>query len=172
MKKILYVLLILLTSFSLSFSKEKLPADVKAVSDRLIKLTTDYFKSIGSVKNANELTTAINRYADGLEKLTPQIKALEAKYGKEDEQGEESEDDSDDMNDYDEIQEMWAEQLSGADMNIDFEKLSKFSTDPGVQKAMERLNSVMEKAGLSDEEESGEELSGEDEGDIDTEGDE
>lgn len=166
MKKIFSVLFILIVSCSISFSAEKMPADIKSVTDKITKLTTDYFKAINKVKSANDLASVINRYADGMEKLGPSIKALEAKYGNAGD--EEDEETANDDTDYPEFQGEWAEIMSGSDMNVNFQNLAKYSSDPAVQKAMERLSSVMEKIGIPDDEGSYEE----DEGDTGDENEE
>jgi len=154
MKKIITVLLLILLSASISFAKEQMPSDIKAVTDKITKLTTDYFKAIKNVKSGKELASAINRYADGMEKLGPAIKALEDKYGTADDNSDEEnpEDETGETADFDEIMGQWAEAMTGNDMNVDLQNIAKYSADPEVQKAMNRLESVMQKIGISDEE--------------------
>jgi len=159
MKKVLTVIFIILIAAAASFSKQKMPADVKAVTDKITKVTANYYKSIGKVKSAKELAAVIDRYSSEMEKLGPQIKALEAKYGETDE---DAEDDSDggnasDMDDYEAMQEEWAKQMSGAEFSDALAKIQQYYTDPAVMKALERQSKVMEKIGISDD----------DEGDID-----
>lgn len=149
MKKIITILFLVLLSASICSAKEKMPADIKAVTDKITKLTTDYFKAVKNVKSGKELAAAINRYADGMEKLGPAIKALETKYGTAGD--DENEEDPDD-NDYPEFEKEWAELMSGSDMEVNFQNLAKYSSEPEVQKAMKRLENVMQKIGISDEE--------------------
>jgi ribosome assembly protein YihI (activator of Der GTPase) len=42
--------------------------------------------------------------------------------------------------------------MSGSDMEVNFQNLAKYSSEPEVQKAMKRLENVMQKIGISDEE--------------------
>jgi len=159
MKKIIIFLLFILISTSICFASDRMPADIKAVTDKITKLTTDYFKAVNRVKSASELAAAINRYADGMEKLGPSIKALEAKYGTASgEENDESDDDTDEM----EFQKEWAELMSGSEMNLNYQNFTKYSSDPAVQKAMARLNAVLEKIGISDDEENDEDSNEED----------
>lgn len=162
MKKVLTVIFIMLISAAVSFSKEKIPADVKAVSDKIAKVTTNYYKSIGKVKSAKELAAVIDRFSTEMEKLGPQIKALEAKYGNADDDAEEDSesDNASDMDDYEAMQEEWARQMSGSDFSDAIEKIQQYYTDPAVMKALDRQSKVMEKIGISDDD-------GDDEGDID-----
>ncbi len=151
MKRITAVLLIILTSASICFAKEKMPADLKALTDKITKISSDYYNALTKVKSANELAAVINRYADQMEKLTPQIKTMEKKYAYMAEEDDESEDDSDDMNDYERVQREWAEQMSGSDKNADFQKFAQYYSDPAVQKALAKLNRIMENIGVSDD---------------------
>jgi len=153
MKKTLTVICIILISAAVSFSKEKLPADVKAVTDKITKVTANYYKSIGKVKSAKELAVIIDKYSTDMEKLGPQIKALEAKYGDADES---SDDDSDedspaDMKDYEAMQEEWARLMSGTDFSDALMKIQQYYSDPAVMKALERQSKVMQDLGISDD---------------------
>lgn len=156
MKKALTVIFIVLVSAAVSFSKEKMPADVKAVTDKITAITTNYYKSVGKVKSAKELAAVINNYTAGMEKLAPQIKAIEAKYGNMDD-GDDSDTDDDissTMKDYETIQEEWGKQMSGADFGDSFVKIQQYYSDPAVQKALQKLSRVMEDIGVSDEDNS------------------
>jgi hypothetical protein len=131
-----------------------MPADVKAVTDKIAKITSEYYKSLGKVKNAKELAAAINKYSDQMEKLAPQIKAIEARYGS----AEEGEDDDagEDANaggeNFESAQEDWGRLMADNEMGAGFQKIQQYYSDPAVQKAMERLGRVMEKIGVSDKE--------------------
>lgn len=162
MKKILTGFFIVLISVTVSFSVEKMPADVKKVSDKIIKVTTNYYKSIGKVKSAKELAAAINRYSAEMEKLAPQIKAIQAKYGDMEDETDDKDSGNDISSDYAAIQEEWAKQMSGADFGDSFLKIQKYYSDPAVRKALEKLSRVMEDLDFSDEGADGE---GESEGD-------
>jgi Skp family chaperone for outer membrane proteins len=154
MKKVLTVIFMILFSAGSVFSVEKMPADVKAVTDKISKITADYYKSAGKVKSAKELAAVINKYSSEMEKLAPQIKAIEAKYGDMDD---DSDTDSDDdmtsaMKDYETVQEEWAKQMSGAEFGDSIVKIQQYYSDPAVQKALQKLSKVMEDIGVSDDE--------------------
>jgi Icc-related predicted phosphoesterase len=153
MKKVLTVIFIILISAAVSFSSEKMPADVKIVTDKITKITANYYKSAGKVKSAKELAAVINKYSSEMEKLAPQIKALEAKYGNMDDDADaDSNDDmTSTMKDYEMIQEEWAKQMSGADFSDSIVKIQQYYSDPAVQKALQKLSKVMEDMGVSDE---------------------
>jgi hypothetical protein len=155
MKKVLIVIFILLISAAISFSKDAMPADVKIVTDKINKITVNYYKSVGKVKSAKELAAAINKYSAEMEKLAPQIKAIEAKYGNMDDESDTDSDSDDDMasemKDYESIQEEWSKQMSGEDFGESFLKIQQYYSDPAVQKALQRLTKVMEDIGVSDE---------------------
>ena len=166
MKKVSTVIFILLISAAVSFSKEKMPADVKAVTDKITKITTNYYKSLVKVKSAKELAAVIDRYSSEMEKLGPQIKALEAKYG---DTADETDADPDDENsaandDYDSVQEEWAKQMSGTEFSDALMKIQQYYSDPAVMKALERQSKVMQDLGISEDD-------GVDEGDDNREDD-
>lgn len=151
MKKIIPILLIMLLSSAAVFALAKMPADIKAVSDKITKITANYYSDMGKVKNAKDLAAAINRYADQMEKIAPEIRAIEEKYGNAAED-ENSEDEAPaDIGDFESIQKEWAEKMSDKEVGENFQKIAQFYTDPEVQKALERLNSVMESIGMQEE---------------------
>lgn len=155
MKKALTVIFIIMISAAVSFSTEKMPADVKIVTDKITTITVNYYKSVGKVKSAKELAAVINKYSSEMEKLAPQIKALEAKYGNMDDDSDADSDSADDMTsamkDYETIQEEWSKQMSGADFGDSIMKIQQYYSDPAVQKALQKLSKVMEDMGVSDE---------------------
>lgn len=158
MKKFFAVLTIIIISASITSSKEKMPPDLKAVTDKITRISADYYKALANVKNAKDFASAINKYADQMDKLVPEIKAIEKKYGYMSGEDDGSNDeDSDDMNDYESVQREWAEKMSGDSSGVNFQKFAGYYSDPAVQKALARLNSVMEKLGVSDDEESDDE---------------
>ncbi len=151
MRKVLIGFLIILFSTGAAFSVEKMPADLKAVTDKITKITVNYYKSVGKVKSGKELAAVIDKYTSELEKLAPQIKALEAKYG-------DAEDNSDSdelktVTDYEAFQGEWAKQMAGAEFGDAIIVIQKYYTDPAVQKALERQSKVMEDIGISDDNE-------------------
>jgi thiaminase len=150
MKKLIAVLTILFTSAFISFAKDTMPDDLKSVTDKITKISAEYYKALTKVKNAKEFAAVINTYADQMNKLAPEIKAMEKKY---DYMSGDDEEDSDDMNDYETVQREWAEKMSGDNYGVNFQKFAGYYSDPAVQKALAKLNSVMENLGVSDNEE-------------------
>lgn len=153
MKKSLCFIFAVLLSVSAVFAKGGMPADVKRVTDRLAKITGEYYKSLGKVKSAKELARVIDRYSSELEKLAPQIKSLESKYGNADAGDDSSsEEGMDDSSDFGAVQDEWAKQFAGSEMSDSMVKIQKYFADPAVQKSMEKLNRVLEDIGISDDE--------------------
>ena len=149
MKKIILIILVLFASFSLSAAQQKMPAEVKAVADKIAKITSDYYKGLARVNSAREMAAVINKYAAEMEKIAPHVKVIEEKYGH---LGDDDSDDDEDIpEDLDEFQRFLAEQMNSSDMGTGFQKLAQYYTDPSVQKALERLSKVMESMGISDD---------------------
>ncbi|MBN1498868.1 MAG: hypothetical protein JW982_01820 [Spirochaetes bacterium] len=158
MKKIFAVITILLTVTAVSSAADAVPAEVKAVTDKILKATADYSTAVAKAKKAKDVAAAINRYADEMEKLAPQIKALDEKYSYLSDQSEESEDESDaEMNEtieeYEQFQEEMQSRFSGDEYMQSMMKIQQYYSDPEVQKALLRLNNIMEEMGVSEEDE-------------------
>lgn len=151
MKKIILIFLVLFASIAISTAQQKMPAEVKAVADKIAKITSDYYKGLAKVNNAREMAAVINKYAAEMEKIAPQVKIIEEKYGY---LGDDTSDEDDDIpEDLDEFQKFLSEQMSSTDMGTGFQKLAQYYADPAVQKALERLSKVMESMGISDDDE-------------------
>lgn len=146
MKKISLLVIVIFAAVSFSFAQQKMPAEVKVVADKITKITSDYYKGLAKVKSAKEMAAAINKYAAELEKIAPQVKIIEQKYGS-------MSDDSDDSDDFDndEFEKLLAEQMNNSDIGAGFQNLAAYYTDPAVQKALERLSKVTESMGMSDD---------------------
>jgi hypothetical protein len=125
-----------------------MPADVKIVADKITKITTDYYKALAKVKSAKEMAAVINKYAAEPEKIAPQVKKIEEKYGSMEDDSDEDEDLPEDLA---EFESFMAEQMNNSDIGAGFENLAKYYTDPDVQKALERLAKVSESMGMSDD---------------------
>jgi hypothetical protein len=93
-----------------------------------------------------------------MEKLDHQLKPWKLNMEQLPRGNDESDDDTDEM----EFQKEWAELMSGSEMNLNYQNFTKYSSDPAVQKAMARLNAVLEKIGISDDEENDEDSNEED----------
>lgn len=150
MKKIVLTLLVLFSANVFLSAKEQVPADVKALTDKITKITTEYSNALLKVKSARDLADAINKYASRMEKLVPEIKAIEAKYGA----MMEDEEEDDNPEDLEAFQNEWAAQLSGESTGADFQKFAEYYSDPAVQKALARLNRIMDSIGVSEDEDS------------------
>ena len=149
MKRIILMIFVLFASFAISTAQQKMPAEVKAVADKIAKITSDYYKGLAKVKSAREMAAVINKYAVEMEKIAPQVKVIEEKYGY---MGDDDSDEDDDIpEDLDEFQKFLAEQMNSTDMGTGFQKLGQYYADPAVQKAIERLSKVMESMGMSDD---------------------
>ncbi len=154
MKKLILIIFVLFASFAISSAQQKMPAEVKVVADKIAKITSDYYKGLAKVKSAREMAAVINKYAAEMEKIAPQVKVIEEKYGYlgDDDSDSDSDSDDDDMpEDLDEFQKFLAEQMNSADMGTGFQKLGQYYSDPAVQKALERLSKVMESMGMEDD---------------------
>lgn len=149
MKKISLLFLIIFAAVSFSFAQQKMPADVKLVADKITKITADYYKALPKVKNAKEMAAVINKYASELEKIAPQVKILEAKYGSMDI---DADDDEELPGDLAEFEKFLSGQMNNNDIGAGLQNLAAYYKDPAVQKALERLSKVAESMGMADEE--------------------
>jgi len=150
MKKIILMILVLFASFAISAAQQKMPAEVKAVADKISKITSDYYKGLAKVNSAREMAVVINKYAAEMEKIAPRVKVIEEKYGYMGD--DDSEEDDDIPEDLDEFHKLLSEQMNNSDIGAGFQKLAQYYTDPAVQKALERLSKVMESMGMEDDE--------------------
>jgi Skp family chaperone for outer membrane proteins len=148
MKKITLLVLMIFAAVTFSFAQQKMPADVKIVADKITKISSDYYRALAKVKSAKEMAAVINKYAAELEKIAPQVKRIEEKYGS---MEDDSDDDEDLSEDLVEFEMFMAEQMNNSDIGAGFENLAKYYTDPAVQKALERLAKVSESMGMSDD---------------------
>ncbi len=55
-------------------------SDVKKVNEKYISLMDNYITDIKKADNAEDAAKAINKFADGMEKLWPEMQALAKKY--------------------------------------------------------------------------------------------
>lgn len=147
MKKITLLVLVIFAAVSFSFAKQKMPADLKIFLDKITKITADYYKALPKVKGAKEMAAVINKYAAELEKLAPQAKILEGKYGSMDD---DSDDDEEAPGDLDEFEKILSGQMNNKDIGAGFQNLAAYYKDPAVQKALERLSKAAESMGMSD----------------------
>ncbi|HOP63241.1 MAG TPA: hypothetical protein PK358_08150 [Spirochaetota bacterium] len=150
MKRLISFVLILMLSVSFSFAKPKMPADFKALTSKIIKHSTEYYNDLLKVKSAKQLAAAINTYAGKMEKLTPEIKAMDKKYGL-------SKTDDDelpfDTSGFEKEMEDFEKKISGSDSQpgVLVEKITRYAADPEVQKALTRLSNVLDEQSGEDE---------------------
>ncbi len=111
-------------------------ADAKKVNQKYMDVVKKYVDDLEKAASAEDAAKAINRFADGMEALWPQMKALSEKYPEL----------KDRNNPPEELKEMQAEaQEMGKKMGTSMMKLMPYMTDPEVQKAQKRLQEVMTK---------------------------
>jgi len=111
-------------------------SDVKKVNEEYIVLVESYIVSLDKADNAKDVAKAINKFADGMQNLMPEMQKLSEKYPELDDQSNPSEE-------LKEIQEKTQEvgqKMAGAMM-----KLMPYMTDPEVLNAQGHLVEVMQK---------------------------
>ncbi len=135
-KTLIPTMIILITIFFLtSCGGGGMYADVIALNKQYVKLMETYVADIDKADNANKVAEAMNRYADGLEKIWPQMMELEKKYPEL----------QDEANQPEELQTSLEElQFVAEDMIGTFQKTLPYVEDPEVIKAQERLGAIMQ----------------------------
>lgn len=109
-------------------------ADAKRVNADHIKLTEAYIADLDQADNAESVAKAMNRYADGLEKIWPRMQALSEKHPEL----------KDTANPPEELKESHAAATEvGKKMAATFMKIMPHMSDPEVQKAQQRIASVV-----------------------------
>jgi hypothetical protein len=111
-------------------------ADAKKINQEYIDLLEAYITGLDKADNANAAAKAINNFADGLEDLWPRMQKLSEKYP-------ELKDSSNTPEELKESQKK-ADEM-GLKMASSMMKVMPFMADPKVQKAQERLGSIMMK---------------------------
>lgn len=148
MKKVITAVLFVLLVSSAAGAGEKAGADAKALGIKLNKITAEYNTDLKRVKNPKDLARAINRYADKIEKISPEIKRIAVKYkGMDDAEGIEEEDNNKENTEEEKhFQEEMGKFMADENMQKNFQKMARYFSDPAVQKALMRLNMVMSQA--------------------------
>ncbi len=109
-------------------------ADVIEVNQAYVQLLSDYIEAVDKVENAADAAAAINGLADGMEELTPKMKAMSEKYPN-----------LQDAEDLPEALQKTNEEMNrvSEDFGSTFMKLMPYMSDAKVQKAQNRLSNVM-----------------------------
>jgi hypothetical protein len=109
-------------------------SDVIKVNTKYVALMERYADDIDKAADAGDVIEAMNRFADGIEPLMPQMDELLVKYPE--------------LNDRDKSPKELETSLkktvaAGEKMIITFQKVTPYLEDPEVKKAFERISSVM-----------------------------
>jgi hypothetical protein len=113
-------------------------ADVKRVNQAFVKLMQAYVDDMAGVGSAADAARAVNRLADGMEKLMPEMKAIKKKYPELQ--------DPDNLPEEIKATEKEMETV-GRNFAESFMKLMAYMENKEVQDAQERLTSVMRSMG-------------------------
>ena len=137
MKKMIIVLFLsLLTMSFLIIGCSAKYSDAEKVSEEYIDLMEGYIADLEKVGNAKDVVRAMNKFADGMEDLLPRMKKLSEKYP-------ELKDKSNLPEELKKTQERAGEM--GLKMAGSMMKLMPYMMDPEVQKAQNRLGTIMAK---------------------------
>lgn len=109
-------------------------ADVIKLNQEYIGLVETYIADLDKAGNAKDVAKAMNRFADGLEKVWPRMEALSEKYPELE--------DRDNQPEELKASQQEAEAL-GMKMGGTFMKVMPYMEDPDVQKAQQRLSKIM-----------------------------
>ena len=110
--------------------------DVVEVNTRFVEAMQDYIISLDKATSAKEVAGAINRYADKIETLAPEMKAVRGKFP----EVASNEDIPDELKALQQKSEELQQQVVGSYMNM-----MKYMMDTEVQKAHKRLQEAMMK---------------------------
>ena len=109
-------------------------SDVKKVTEKYIDLSEDYVADIDKADDAKAIAKAMNRFADGMEELWPEMKKISEKYP-------ELKDKNNQPEELKEVRKR-AEEVSQR-MAKGMMKVFPYIKDPEVQKAQQRLGAIM-----------------------------
>lgn len=108
-------------------------ADIEEFSDQYMRLIEEYAAAMDRADSAQAVATAINRFADGIEKLGPAMQRLREKYP-------ELEDNQDLPEEVKKLESRMEE--AGMKMVQAMMKAAPYMGDPEVQKAQARLDAA------------------------------
>ena len=110
-------------------------SDVITLNQEYIAMTESYVTDIDKAETSEQVASAMNRYADNLEKIWPQLVALSEKYPEL----------KDINNQPEELKVTQKEaELMGQKLSETFRKVMPFMEDAEVQKAQERIAAIMQ----------------------------
>jgi uncharacterized coiled-coil DUF342 family protein len=111
-------------------------SDAIKLNVQYIGLMEMYIADLDKADNAKEVAKAINQYADGLEKIWPQMKKMSEKYPELKEKD----------NPPEELKASQKEAESvGRKMIGTYQKIMPYMGDPEVKEAQERISAIMQK---------------------------
>ena len=135
MKKTIIVLLLSLLPLStLIFGCGEKYSDAKDITEKYIVLIEDYIAGLNKAENAKDVAKTINRFADGMEKIMPEMRKITEKYP-------ELKDKSNPPDELKDTQKR-AEEM-GKKLVESMMQLMPYMMDKEVQKAQERLGKSM-----------------------------
>ena len=108
--------------------------DVKNVNTEFIKQTENYLDNLEKSDNPADVAKAMNNYADEMEKIWPEMQKIAEKYP----ELKDGENVPDELKDSQKQAEAMGKKMASA-----FRKIMPHMSDPEVQKAQQRLSSVM-----------------------------
>ena len=108
--------------------------DAKKVNTEFIKQTEGYLDDLGKADNPKDVAKAMNNYADEMEKIWPEMQKIAEKYP----ELRDGENVPDELKDSQKEAEAMGQRMASA-----FRKIMPHMSDPEVQKAQQRLSSVM-----------------------------
>lgn len=110
-------------------------ADVIALNKQYVKLMETYIADLDKADSATKVSDAMNRYADGLEKIWPQMMEMGEKYP----ELQNPNNLPDELRPAQEEAESLAQKMMGT-----FQKIMPYMEDPEVVKAQQRLSAIMQ----------------------------
>ena len=135
----LTLMLCLLVSLSLfNGCGGKKYADAEEVLEEYTSIMNEFISELDKAGNAKDVAKAINNYADGMERLMPDMKKMEEKYPEL----------SDSDNPPEELMELQKKTQASAQKFVgSMMKIAPYMNDPEVQKAQERMDAIMRNFG-------------------------
>ena len=109
-------------------------ADVIKLNQEYIGLLETYVADIDKAGNAQSVAKAMNKYADGLEKVWPRMKAVSEKYP----ELKDKENPPEELKASQQEAEAWSMKMGAS-----FQKIMPYMNDPDVKKAQVRISAVM-----------------------------
>ncbi|ABW68668.1 hypothetical protein [Desulfosudis oleivorans] len=113
-------------------------SDIISVNKQFAKVMETYVTALEKAESAKDVAAAINRFADGMESLAPEMKAINKKYPELRGDGDLPEELEQSRKETEAVSQRYAES---------FMKMMPYMADPDVQAAQMRLSKVMSEIG-------------------------